>query len=242
MLPVAAVALVAAPAALAFLQVAWLPDGQTIGWLAVGPLLASLAFGWRGTTAVGAYTVVVATALMEAQPSVSTAEDFVRLAVVVLLSVFAVVNCVVRERSQVKLLQITEVAQVAQDALVNPVPSRAGNWTFATRYRSSAEFAHVGGDLVEVVQTPFGVRAIIGDVRGKGLMIGIEFVKDRTTKERAVAARDAVAQACFYKGLLVLGAGKNAIRLSPSLVISKAQADRALGILDEAIGEVAARR
>ena len=73
-------------------------------------------------------------------------------------------------------------------------------------------------------------------------MIGIEFVKDRQTKERAVAERDAVVQACFYKGLLVLGAGKNAIRLSPSLVITKAQADKALGILDQAIGEVTARR
>jgi 4-aminobutyrate aminotransferase len=79
-------------------------------------------------------------------------------------------------------------------------------------------------------------------VRGKGLMIGIEFVKDRTTKERAIAERDAIVQACFYKGLLVLGAGRNTIRLSPPLVISKAQADVALGILDEVIGEVGMRR
>jgi 4-aminobutyrate aminotransferase len=79
---------------------------------------------------------------------------------------------------------------------------------------------------------------IIGDVRGKGLMIGIEFVKDRTTKERAVKERDEIDQKCFYKGLLVLGAGKNSIRLSPPLVITKAQADVALGILDRAIGEV----
>ncbi len=101
--------------------------------------------------------------------------------------------------------------------------------------------AEVGAHLLAGARELMQKHQIIGDVRGKGLMIGIEFVKDRQTKERAVAERDAVVQACFYKGLLVLGAGKNAIRLSPSLVISKAQADRALGILDEAIGEVAAR-
>ena len=83
---------------------------------------------------------------------------------------------------------------------------------------------------------------LIGDVRGKGLMIGIEFVRDRQTKERAVAERDAVVEAGFYKGLLVLGAGKNAIRLSPPLVLTRAQADTAMGILDEAFGEVEAAR
>ena len=101
--------------------------------------------------------------------------------------------------------------------------------------------AEVGAHLLAGARELMEKHPIIGDVRGKGLMIGIEFVKDRQTKERAVAERDAIVQACFYKGLLVLGAGKNAIRLSPALVISKAQADRALEILDEAIGEVAAR-
>jgi 4-aminobutyrate aminotransferase len=83
---------------------------------------------------------------------------------------------------------------------------------------------------------------IIGDVRGKGLMIGIEFVKDRKTKERAVAERDAIVQAAFYKGLLVLGAGKNAIRLSPPLTLTRSQATTALELLDAAIGEVTVQR
>ncbi len=75
--------------------------------------------------------------------------------------------------------------------------------------------ADVGAHLLAGARELMEKHQIIGDVRGKGLMIGIEFVKDRQTKERAVAERDAVVQACFYKGLLVLGAGKNAIRLSP---------------------------
>jgi 4-aminobutyrate aminotransferase len=76
---------------------------------------------------------------------------------------------------------------------------------------------------------------IIGDVRGRGLMVGVELVRDRTTKERATTERDALVQACFKRGLLVLGAGRNAIRLSPPLVLTKQEADIALGILDEAL-------
>jgi 4-aminobutyrate aminotransferase len=76
---------------------------------------------------------------------------------------------------------------------------------------------------------------IIGDVRGRGLMIGLELVRDRQTKERATKERDAVVRGCFSRGLLVLGAGQNAIRLSPPLVLTKQQGDTALEILDQAL-------
>lgn len=166
---VLAVALVVAPAALAALQAVALPGGQATGWLAVGPLLASLVFPWRGTALIGGYTLAVAVALLIAQPSAFSGVDLIRLTVVAALSAFAVLNCLLRERREAALRQMTRVAHVAQDALVNPVPSRAGNWTFATRYRSAAQLARVGGDLVEVVATPTGMRAMLGDVRGKGL-------------------------------------------------------------------------
>lgn len=169
LLLVSAGALLVVPTALAVLQAAVLPDGQAIGWLAVGPLLASLAFSGRGTAAIGGYTVAVATMLMATQPASTTTGDFLRLGVVVALSAFAVVNCVLRERREADLRQLGEVASVAQDALVSPVPPRVGGWTFATRYHSAAELARVGGDLVEVVETTTGVRAVLGDVRGKGL-------------------------------------------------------------------------
>jgi 4-aminobutyrate aminotransferase len=81
-------------------------------------------------------------------------------------------------------------------------------------------------------------HAIVGDVRGRGLMVGIEFVRDRQTKERADTERNAIVQECFRRGLLVLGAGRNAVRLSPPLVITRQEADTALGILDAAIGAV----
>jgi 4-aminobutyrate aminotransferase len=79
---------------------------------------------------------------------------------------------------------------------------------------------------------------LIGDVRGMGLMIGIELVRDRQTKERAVDERNALVQAMFRRGVLVLGAGKNAIRLAPPLVLSKAQADSVIKLLDESLDEI----
>ena len=79
---------------------------------------------------------------------------------------------------------------------------------------------------------------LIGDVRGCGLMIGIELVRDRQTKERAAAERDALVMAAFRRGLLVLAAGANTIRLSPPLVITKEQAQTAVRILDEALTEI----
>jgi 4-aminobutyrate aminotransferase len=69
-------------------------------------------------------------------------------------------------------------------------------------------------------------------------MIGIELVRDRQTKERAVEERNALVQAMFRRGVLVLGAGKNAIRLAPPLVLSKAQADSVIKLLDESLDEV----
>ena len=82
-------------------------------------------------------------------------------------------------------------------------------------------------------------HALIGDVRGRGLMIGVELVKDRASKARATAERDRVVDEAFARGLLILGAGRNTLRLSPPLVLTRAQATIALGILDESIAVVA---
>lgn len=95
--------------------------------------------------------------------------------------------------------------------------------------------AEVGAFMIDRLRELQQKHQIIGDVRGKGLMIGIELVRDRATKERATTERDQIVDACFARGLLVLGAGRNAIRLSPPLVLSKAQAATAVQILDQAI-------
>jgi 4-aminobutyrate aminotransferase len=76
---------------------------------------------------------------------------------------------------------------------------------------------------------------IIGDVRGIGLMIGIEFVKDRRTKEPAVKERDEITDECFNNGLLLLPAGASTIRIIPPLQISDKNLESGLDILEEAI-------
>jgi 4-aminobutyrate aminotransferase len=78
---------------------------------------------------------------------------------------------------------------------------------------------------------------IVGDVRGKGLMIGVEFVRDQKTKEKAADLRDRVIDNAFHRGLLTLGSGENSIRLSPPLIIDEEQADCAIRIMEESIRE-----
>ncbi len=73
---------------------------------------------------------------------------------------------------------------------------------------------------------------VVGDVRGLGLMIGIEIVRDQQTRERHPELRDKIERMCFERGLLVLGAGPNSLRLSPPLVVTKDQADHAVDTLE----------
>jgi 4-aminobutyrate aminotransferase len=76
----------------------------------------------------------------------------------------------------------------------------------------------------------------VGDVRGLGLMIGIEMVRDQQTKERAPELRDRLELLAFERGLLILGCGPNSIRLCPPLVITKDQADFAVDTLEDCLG------
>ena len=123
----------------------------------------------------------------------------------------------------------------------NPVSCAAAVATIALIRESLMKNAEVvGAYLIDGVRALMGKHAVIGDVRGRGLMVGIELVRDRQTKERATSERDALVKACFTRGLLVLGAGRNAIRLSPPLVLTTQQVDIALRILDEALTSIRA--
>lgn len=98
--------------------------------------------------------------------------------------------------------------------------------------------AEMGAYLMPLLEEMASARELVGDVRGKGLMVGVELVKDRQTKERAAAERNEVVQACFRRGLLVLGCGENTIRLAPPLTINREEIETAVRILGEAIDEV----
>ena len=121
----------------------------------------------------------------------------------------------------------------------NPVSCAAAIATIALlRQQLVANAAEVGGHLMAGLRALAEKHPIIGDVRGRGLMIGVELVRDRNTKERATDERDAVVNAAFARGMLVLGAGKNAVRFSPPLVLTRTQAEMAVKIFDEALTEV----
>jgi 4-aminobutyrate aminotransferase len=101
-----------------------------------------------------------------------------------------------------------------------------------------ANAAAVGEYLLRELRQLMGRHWLIGDVRGKGLMIGVECVRDRESKEMAVQERNEVIQRCFRKGLLLLGAGQSVIRLVPPLMVTRGEADAALEILDAALADV----
>ena len=124
----------------------------------------------------------------------------------------------------------------------NPVACAAANATIRLLKEGLvANAARVGEHLIGGLRDLQKKHSLIGDVRGKGLMIGIELVKDRQTKERAVDERNALVQAMFRRGVLVLGAGKNAIRMAPPLVLTIDQANDVVRVFDESLGEISSR-
>ena len=124
----------------------------------------------------------------------------------------------------------------------NPVSCAAALATIKLlKERLMANAADVGAHFMAGLEALLDKHPLIGDVRGRGLMIGVELVRDRQTKERAIEERNAVVTAAFNRGLLILGAGKNAIRFSPPLVLTREEADVAVRIFDEALTEVEGR-
>jgi 4-aminobutyrate aminotransferase len=93
----------------------------------------------------------------------------------------------------------------------------------------------MGDRMIAGVRTLQQRHASIGDVRGRGLMIGVEFVKDRETREPYPELVDRLTERAFKKGLLLLGAGKSVIRLAPPLILDEYDVDTGIGILDECL-------
>jgi 4-aminobutyrate aminotransferase len=99
--------------------------------------------------------------------------------------------------------------------------------------------AQVGEFLKRELTQLSAKHPLIGDVRGRGLMIGMELVQDRSTKNPAKEKSQQLIQRCFHKGLLLLTCGDSTIRFCPPLVISKEQIRTAVKILDEVLTEIA---
>jgi len=98
--------------------------------------------------------------------------------------------------------------------------------------------AKVGGYLLKRFKEIAEKHRLIGDVRGRGLMIGIELVKDQKTKEPATKERNDLLFEAFKKGLILLGAGVSSLRLAPPLILTEKQADMGLEIFEKVLSEV----
>ncbi len=100
--------------------------------------------------------------------------------------------------------------------------------------------AAMGAYLMEKLRDIQTRHPAIGDVRGRGLMVGIEIIKDPSARERAPELRNAIVNHAFEDGLLLLGAGPNSIRFVPPLNVSREHVDEALGIFERVLDELGA--
>jgi 4-aminobutyrate aminotransferase len=123
----------------------------------------------------------------------------------------------------------------------NPVACSAALVTIALLEESLLEnAARMGAHIMDRLRQWPARFPNVGDVRGLGLMIGVELVRDQRTKDKAPQLRDRVLDLAFQRGLLVLGAGDNTLRLCPPLVITRDQCDFAIDTLEECLRQASA--
>jgi len=122
----------------------------------------------------------------------------------------------------------------------NPVAIAAALATLDVLEREGLKNAEVvGNHIMERIAEWPGRLDLVGDVRGRGLMIGVEIVTDKMARTQGGVERDRIVELAFERGVLLLGCGPNTIRLAPPLIVSKEQADIALDVLQECISLVA---
>jgi 4-aminobutyrate aminotransferase len=118
----------------------------------------------------------------------------------------------------------------------NPVSIAAALATMKILEREGiANAARVGELILERVRGWKQTHRLVGDVRGRGLMIGVELVKDKATREPAGDIRNRIVTLAFERGLMILGCGESSIRICPPLIVSEQEASVALDIMEEAL-------
>ncbi|MEV7965941.1 PP2C family protein-serine/threonine phosphatase [Sphaerisporangium sp. NPDC088356] len=145
------------------------PDLGYLSLLAVGPAFASLAGGVRRTVMIGVVALILSLLLAVYDDILGDRQSNMSLISIVGVTAASILATVGRQRRERELASVRSVAEVAQRVLLRPVPRRAGHLRAAVSYTSANAEARIGGDLYEVVTGPTGVRAIVGDVQGKGL-------------------------------------------------------------------------
>jgi hypothetical protein len=148
-----------------------LADGRSadfVGLFAAVPFLAAVFAFWQTVLVVGVLSSIVGMVFVGAdnKPGLS---GLVNIVGIMLATGIASAVATIRQRQATRIDQLVRLAAVAQQAVLRPVGPQVGALAVAGRYISATAAADIGGDLYEALDTPYGVRIIIGDVRGKGL-------------------------------------------------------------------------
>ncbi|BEL10557.1 PP2C family protein-serine/threonine phosphatase [Actinoplanes sichuanensis] len=145
------------------------PGVDYVGLLAAVPFLAAVFAVWQLVLGTGVVATMVGAVFVGlAGPNVGMA-GLVNLMGIVLATGVAAAGATIRQRQAEKIAELLRLAAVAQQAVLRPIGPQVGALAVAGRYISATAAADIGGDLYEALNTPYGVRIIIGDVRGKGL-------------------------------------------------------------------------
>ena len=144
-------------------------DVMVVSLFSIAPLVAATVADERRTAIFGGAAVTLAIGAGWWDGATGQLTYWIRVAVVCAICAMAVVVAGMRRRREERLARMTAVAAAAQLALLPPLPPEMTGIGIAARYRSATREASVGGDLYEIIPTGYGIRVIIGDVRGKGL-------------------------------------------------------------------------
>ncbi|MCY1143877.1 PP2C family protein-serine/threonine phosphatase [Actinoplanes sp. Pm04-4] len=161
----------AAVVLLAIVSAVELSDGRKadfVGLLAAVPFLAAVFAFWPAVLAAGVLAAIVGMVFV-GMAGPLTVSGGVNIVGILLATGIAIAVAMLRERQADKIAELQRLAAVAQQAVLRPLGPQVGALAVAGRYISATAAADIGGDLYEALDTPYGVRIIIGDVRGKGL-------------------------------------------------------------------------
>ena len=139
-----------------------------VGLFAAVPFLAAVFAGWQTTLGVGALATVVGMVFASTDQQYSVS-GLVNVVGIMLATGIASAVATIRQRQAEQIVELQRLAAVAQQAVLRQLGPQVGALAVAGRYISATAAADIGGDLYEALDTPYGVRIIIGDVRGKGL-------------------------------------------------------------------------
>jgi sigma-B regulation protein RsbU (phosphoserine phosphatase) len=142
---------------------------EIVGLYAMVPLIAAIFCGPLLTLISGIVAIGSAVSVGAYLHQNLVAAQAIRLGGIGFSVLVGTLGAILRTRENRQLAEVQEVAEVSQETVLRRLPPRVGDVALAVRYRSANKAARIGGDLYEALQTPFGVRLLVGDVRGKGL-------------------------------------------------------------------------